>query len=75
MSEERKFLHDVSNSIAICFGNVKVLSAKLKKDPSGITPEYIESRLDKAIASFEKINELLVSRRQTIIDEEDERAS
>lgn len=71
-SDERKFLHDLSNPIAICFGNIKIISSKLKKDPSSVTAEYLMTRLEKTVGAFDRINDMLADRRELILAREAE---
>lgn len=60
---EREFLHDLSNPLAIAYGNLKILATKLESDQNSIPMEMIVSKLTKAVNSFERANALLDKRR------------
>jgi len=60
---EREFLHDLSNPLAIAYGNLKILASKLEADQSAIPMDMIVKKLLKAVNSFERANELLDKRR------------
>ena len=60
---EREFLHDLSNPLAIAYGNLKILATKLDADQNSIPMEMIVSKLTKAVNSFERANALLDKRR------------
>lgn len=61
---EREFLHGLANSLAISYGNIKLLLSKLDKDPSALSLETIKEKLVKAAGHFEKANSLLEERRR-----------
>ena len=60
---EREFLHDLCNPLAISYGNMRLLTAKLDADINAIDPQIVLEKLHKAIKSFDKANELLDRRR------------
>lgn len=60
---EREFLHDLSNPLAIAYGNMRILSVKMEKDLNSLSPELILEKLHKALAAFERTNKLLELRR------------
>lgn len=60
---ERDFLHDLSNPLAIAYGNLKILTMKLDADLASLPVDDILQRLHKAVGSFEKANQLLDARR------------
>ncbi|SMF54776.1 hypothetical protein [Pseudobacteriovorax antillogorgiicola] len=69
--DERKFMHDLSNPIAIAQGNIKLTLRKLKKDPNSLTIEQIVERLGKASEAFDRVSEMMSSRRQILLDQEE----
>jgi hypothetical protein len=64
--DEKKFLHDVANCLAVGYGNVRLIAVKLQKDPDALPMEKIIDRLVKAVGALEKVNSLLEQRRDTI---------
>ena len=60
---EREFLHDLSNPLAIAYGNLKILASKLEADQNSIPMDMIIKKLSKAVTSFERANDLLDKRR------------
>ena len=64
--EEREFLHDLSNSLSIAQGNVKLVLRKLSKDPSSLSTEDIVLRLEKAGDAFDRISVQITDRRNQI---------
>lgn len=69
--KERKFLHDLSNPLAIGYGNCKIILSKLAKNPDSLTMDDIVKRLNKAVVAFEKVNVLIADRREFLIAQED----
>jgi nitrogen-specific signal transduction histidine kinase len=63
---ERKFLHDLSNPLAIVYGNAKLIHMKLEKDKSSLTIEAIFEKLDKMVTQLERVNAMLEERKQKI---------
>ena len=72
--EERKFMHDLSNPMAIAQGNIKLTLRKLKKDEGAMTISEIIERLEKTSEAFERINEMMSLRRSIIIEQQKEGA-
>tara|TARA_B100001094_G_scaffold326452_1_gene382663 strand:+ start:651 stop:902 length:252 start_codon:yes stop_codon:yes gene_type:complete len=74
--KERKFLHDLSNPLAIGYGNCKIILTKLTKDSDSLSKADIIKRLEKAVTAFERANGLIAERREYLlaIDKEDETA-
>ena len=70
-SPEKQFLHDISNLIAICYGNIKIVSTKLAKNPEAVTQDYLSGRLLKSLDAFDKLNALIAERRDLIIQEQE----
>lgn len=68
-SEERKFLHDLSNPLAIASGLVDILLSDNEKNPS-LTDEQ-KRRLEKAFHALERIKELLRARRGDLTAQSD----
>ena len=62
---ERGFLHDLANPLAIGFGNIEVVLAKLKSDPH-VGPEFIVDRLTRAVKALERANLLVEARRAVL---------
>ena len=62
-NSEREFLHDLCNPLAISYGNLRILSAKLEGDINSLDLKTILSKINKAIESFERANDLLERRR------------
>lgn len=72
--EERKFMHDLSNPMAIAQGNIKLTLRKLKKDEGAMTISEIIERLEKTSEAFERMNEMMSLRRSIIIEQQKEGA-
>ena len=66
--EERKFIHDLANPIAIAQGNIKLTIRKLTKDPSSLSSEQVIERLEKACDAFDRIGDMLAERRQFLVE-------
>ncbi len=66
-SEERSFLHDMCNGLAVVQGSMHLVIMKSKKIPSAITLEEAAQRLEKALASVEKMNKMIAERRDRLI--------
>lgn len=60
---EREFLHDLSNPLAIAYGNMRIISAKLESDINSMDIETILTKINKSLNAFEKANQLLEQRR------------
>ncbi len=76
--EQRRFLHDLSNPLAIAQGNLRIVIDKLKKDAVLDEADPRLQRLEKALAACQQINVLLVDRRNIIksrMDREEEPAA
>lgn len=73
--DERKFLHDLSNPLAIGYGNVKILSSKLQKNPDALDKGDIIARLEKALTAFDRVNKLISDRRHDLLKESDHSVS
>lgn len=63
---EREFLHDLSNPLAIAYGNLKIISAKIEADPNSMDMDAVLLKVNKALKAFEKANALLDKRRNHI---------
>ena len=63
---EREFLHDLSNPLAIAYGNLKIISAKIEADPNAMDIDAVMVKVNKALKAFEKANVLLDKRRNHI---------
>ncbi|NRA45049.1 MAG: hypothetical protein HRU09_08865 [Oligoflexales bacterium] len=63
---EREFLHDLSNPLAIAYGNLKIISAKIEADRSAMDMDAVLTKVNKALKAFEKANALLDKRRNHI---------
>ncbi|MFK7827139.1 MAG: hypothetical protein AB8G05_23550 [Oligoflexales bacterium] len=63
---EREFLHDLSNPLAIAYGNLKIISAKIEADPNAMDLDAVLVKVNKALKAFEKANALLDKRRNHI---------
>ena len=68
--EERKFMHDLANPIAIAQGNIKLTLRKLKKDQNSLTVEQIIERLTKASEAFDRVTDMMSERRSNLISQE-----
>lgn len=62
-NSEREFLHDLCNPLAISYGNLRILSSKLEADSNSLDIQTILTKINKAIESFERANDLLERRR------------
>ena len=60
---ERAFLHDLSNPLAIAYGNMRLIVTKLEKDKTSMDIEAILVKLKKAGEAFDKATALLEARR------------
>ena len=66
-SQERVFLHDMCNGLAVVQGSMHLIIMKSKKTPPAITlPEAVQ-RLEKALESVEKMNKIIVQRKDKLI--------
>ena len=70
MESERKFLHEMSNPLAIGFGNIKILLSKLQKTQNDISAEYTIDKVSKALDALERVNRLIEERRRELKEEE-----
>lgn len=64
--DERKFIHDLSNPLAIAFGNLRLVSKGLEENPQLPPSPEMLVRMEKVMESFEKIIELLAERRRDL---------
>lgn len=69
--EERKFLHDLSNPLAIGYGNIRIAFKKLEaiSEDAEAPANQVVDRLKKAIDAFERVNEILEIRKKAITTE------
>lgn len=67
-SKERKFIHDLSNRLAIAYGLVDVMIDEGKQ--AGSLDEQQLSRLERVRSNLERMKDLMKSRRQEIIEDE-----
>lgn len=63
---EQVFLHDLSNPLAIAYGNIRILAKKLKQDPQSFSMEDILSRLEASLVAFDQANDKIRTRREMI---------
>ncbi|NRA65092.1 MAG: hypothetical protein HRU19_11460 [Pseudobacteriovorax sp.] len=70
-SDERKFIHDICNPLAIAQGNVKLIIRKLKKNSISDLSEVLE-RLDKAAEAFDRVDDLIEDRREWLKSQQDQ---
>ena len=69
--EERKFIHDLANPIAIAQGNIKLTVRKLKKNASSLTTDEIIERLEKSCEAFDRMGELIEERRSALTSDQE----
>jgi hypothetical protein len=69
VDQERKFIHDVSNRLAIAYGLLDLVVASAKE--SLPMPQAHLDRVEKALASLEKMRTLIKERRAEIIAEQE----
>ncbi len=60
---ERDFLHDLANPLAVVYGHLRILASKLEGNPEEVSGEEILQKINRALVSFEKANDLLDARR------------
>lgn len=65
-TEERKFLHDLSNPLAVGYGNMRIIGKKLDtiENASEVAGLKIGERVQKALESFEKVSAMLKERKK-----------
>lgn len=69
--DERKFLHDLSNSLSVVFGNLQLLLSKLEKDNKPtVQMQDVLPKLQKSVQYLDKVNELLDARRTYLRSQE-----
>jgi hypothetical protein len=64
VSDERKFLHELSNHIVVASGMLNFAHRVLKDNPT-VEPKEID-RLVKSMDAISKMTELLKARRETL---------
>lgn len=76
LEDERKFLHDVINPLAIAQGNLKMALRKMDglKEQNAQAQDVWE-KLNRAMDACEKMVKLVNDRRQTLMDKKDQEAS
>ncbi len=63
-SDERKFLHELGNAIAVASGQVMLAVKKIKKPPGEVNLEEVQTKLDSAQAAMTRLVELIHKRRE-----------
>ena len=61
--EEREFLHNLINPLAIGLGNIKLLHRRMTTNPAEITHEKIVSMLQTSLDAFARMNVMVEERR------------
>ncbi len=74
--DERKFLHDISNPLAVVHGNLRITLRKMEQaqEANPQLSEFIE-KLNKAMDACERINKAISVRRDEILRSQDQDAS
>ena len=67
-SPERIFLHDLCNAMAVSQGLIHLIMLKAKKDPPELKLDDMIARLEKVLASVDRMNKLVNDRRNVIAD-------
>lgn len=67
-SSERIFLHDLCNAMAVSQGLIHLIMMKVKKDSPELKHEDMIARLEKILASVDRMNKLVHDRRNVIRD-------
>lgn len=67
-ANERKFIHDLANPLAIAQGNIKLVLRNISKNPGTLPSEQVMTRLQKINDSIERISAMLSDRRQSIVE-------
>lgn len=65
MQAEQKFLHDISNPLAVAYGQLRIIMKKLKSEPS-LPPVEMQERVEAALNAFDLVNDKIRERRQLI---------
>ncbi|MCX6116761.1 MAG: hypothetical protein NT027_04415 [Proteobacteria bacterium] len=68
-TNERVFLHDICNALAVVQGSLHIVIFKGKKVPPAITFEQAIERLQKGLEAVEKLNTLVSARRDYVVKE------
>lgn len=71
-AEERQFLHDLSNPLAICLGNLKIMLEKLKTDPGSVQLDQLLDKLTKATDGVDQARKMLSARRKELVRRDEE---
>ncbi len=66
ISDERKFIHDLSNPISIALGNLRLIARRWDEDPEVHPTTEMLARMEKVMENFEKIIELVAERRRAL---------
>ena len=72
-ADERKFLHEVNNKLAIIDGRMNMLVRKMKK-PDGLSEEEVLRRSEEIQKTIGELAELTVQRRDILLTMEEEAA-
>ena len=67
---DRKFLHDISNRLAVAHGNVHILLRKMKKNNNNVSIELVEEKLNVVFGALDTAKTMLTEKRATLIEEE-----
>ena len=62
-ADQRKFLHDIANPLAVAQGNLRIALDKIKKDAALADDDPRVIRLQKALSACDEMNHLLIERR------------
>ena len=65
VSDERKFIHDISTPLSVAFGMIETVLASVAKDGPSLTPVHIE-RLEKGLKALKATNALVHQRREDL---------
>ena len=69
---DRKFLHDISNRLAVAHGNVHILLRKIKKNNNNVSMELVEEKLNVIFGALDTAKSMLIEKRSLLISEESE---
>ena len=69
LSEDREFLHDISTPITVAQGMLSMANGQIDK---GISAEDVLSKLKKSEQAMEQIVEMVMNRRQELIQQQEQ---
>lgn len=67
IATERAFLHEVCNALAVSHGFLSLILMKAKNAAPDQNFEDLVARVEKALHSLDKVNNLVLSRRSIIL--------